>query len=93
MENIDIDIDIDKEILENIDKDKILNQLEFGISNRATSERLLIADYILGSAGSVSIFHRKALSSALIWRQIPMTVSSTKLSECGCEATQSSWKL
>ena len=35
-----LDIDcryIDKEILENIDIDKILNQLEFGISNRATS--------------------------------------------------------
>jgi len=28
-------IDIDKEILENIDINKILNQLEFGISNRA----------------------------------------------------------
>ena len=44
MENIDIDIDkeilenidIDKEILENIDMDKISNRLEFGISNRAT---------------------------------------------------------
>ena len=36
LENIDIDIDIDKEILENIDIDKISNRLEFGISNRAT---------------------------------------------------------
>ena len=36
LENIDIVIDIDKEILENIDIDKISNQLEFGISNRAT---------------------------------------------------------
>jgi len=40
LENIDIDIDIDKEILENIDIDididKVLNQLEFGISNRAS---------------------------------------------------------
>ena len=34
--NIGIDIDIDKEILENIDIDKISNRLEFGISNRAT---------------------------------------------------------
>ena len=38
--NIGIDIDIDKEILENIDIDididKVLNQLEFGISNRAS---------------------------------------------------------
>ena len=31
-----IDIDIDKEIFENIDIDKISNQLEFGISNRAS---------------------------------------------------------
>ena len=35
-ENIDIDIDIDKKILENIDIDKISNRLEFGISNRAS---------------------------------------------------------
>ena len=42
-QNIDIDIEkaimkniaIDKETLENIDIDKILNRLEFGISNRA----------------------------------------------------------
>ena len=33
-----IDIDIDKEILENIDIDKILNRLEVGISNRATQK-------------------------------------------------------
>ena len=48
LEYIDIDIDIDKDILENIDidiekkisenidSDKILNRLEFGILNRAT---------------------------------------------------------
>ena len=36
MENFDIDID--KEISENIDIDKISNRLEFGISNRATLE-------------------------------------------------------
>ena len=36
MENIDIDID--KEILENIDIDKISNRLEFGISNRAIQQ-------------------------------------------------------
>ena len=35
LENIDTDIDIEKEILENIDIDKISNRLEFGISNRA----------------------------------------------------------
>ena len=50
LENIDIDIDkkilenididIDKEIFENIDIDKISNQLEFGISNRATCDSL-----------------------------------------------------
>ena len=37
LKNIDIDINIDKEISGNIDVDKISNQLEFGISNRATS--------------------------------------------------------
>ena len=36
LENIDIDIDIDKEILQNIDIDKISNRFKFGISNRAT---------------------------------------------------------
>ena len=38
-ENIDIDINIDKEISENINIDEILNRLEFGISNRATHIR------------------------------------------------------
>ena len=38
MENIAINIDIDEEILENIDIDKIFNRFEFGISkNRATT--------------------------------------------------------
>ena len=37
LENIDIDIDIDKAILQNIDIDKISNRFKFGISNRATS--------------------------------------------------------
>ena len=36
LENIDIDIDIDKAILQNIDIDKISKCLIFGISNRAT---------------------------------------------------------
>ena len=38
LENIDIDIDIDKAILENIDIDKISNRFKFGISNRASSK-------------------------------------------------------
>ena len=38
LENIDIDIDIDKAILQNIDIDKISNLFKFGISNRATTE-------------------------------------------------------
>ena len=37
LENIDIDIDIVKAILQNIDIDKISNRFKFGISNRATS--------------------------------------------------------
>ena len=36
LENIDIDIVIDKAILQNIDTDKISNRFKFGISNRAT---------------------------------------------------------
>ena len=36
LENIDIDIDIDKAILQNIDIAKISNWFKFGISNRAT---------------------------------------------------------
>ena len=39
LENIDIDIVIDKAILPNIDIDKILNRFKFGISNRATTRQ------------------------------------------------------
>ena len=39
LENIDIDNDIDKAILQNIDIDKISNRFKFGISNRATHSR------------------------------------------------------
>ena len=50
LENIDIDIDmdflenieIDKGILQNIDIDKILYRLEFGISNRASGKRMVL---------------------------------------------------
>ena len=38
LENIDIDIDIDKAILQNIDINKISNRFKFGISNRASWE-------------------------------------------------------
>ena len=41
LENIDIDIDIDKAILQNIDIDKISNRFKFGISNRASSKSIL----------------------------------------------------
>ena len=37
LENIDIDIDIDKAILQNIDIDEISNRFKFGISNRASA--------------------------------------------------------
>ena len=46
LENIDIDINIDKEILETIDIDKILNRLEFGISNRAMSDTFYISLWV-----------------------------------------------
>ena len=38
LENIDIDIVIDKAILQNIDIDKISNRFKFGISNRARQD-------------------------------------------------------
>ena len=38
LENIDIDIVIDKAILPNIDIDKISNRFKFGISNRASGQ-------------------------------------------------------
>ena len=41
LENIDIDIDIDKAILHNIDIDKISNRFKFGISNRARRASLI----------------------------------------------------
>ena len=44
LENIDIDIDIDKAILQNIDIDKISNRFKFGISNRATPNAILSCD-------------------------------------------------
>ena len=44
LENIDIDIDIDKAILQNIDIDKISNRFKFGISNRATSQTFSITN-------------------------------------------------
>ena len=40
LENIDIDIDIDKAILQNIDIDKISNRFKFGISNSGTSRAI-----------------------------------------------------
>ena len=44
LENIDIDIDIDKAILQNIDIDKISNRFKFGISNRASARAVCGAD-------------------------------------------------
>ena len=41
LENIDIDIDIDKAILQNIDIDKISNRFKFGISNRASRNSII----------------------------------------------------
>ena len=52
MENIDIDIDIDKAILQNIDIDKISNRFKFGISNRASWQ---------GGSGKVQILPNMGL--------------------------------
>ena len=42
LENIDIDIDIEKAILQNIDIDKISKRFKFGISNRAIHQSALV---------------------------------------------------
>ena len=58
MENIDIDIE--KEISENIDIDKILNRLEFGISNRATQSMVeLFSKSKISSSGKIGAFKIK----------------------------------
>ena len=54
-ENIDIDIDIDKAILQNIDIDKISNRFKFGISNRATCNSALLRDYIFQCSASIPL--------------------------------------
>ena len=61
LENIDIDIDIDKAILQNIDIDEISNRFKFGISNRAS--RLA-----LGSL--VWLFVRQHTKNGLIHRNM-----------------------
>ena len=54
LENIDIDIDIDKAILQNIDIDKISNRFKFGISNRATTHPLFQITPVLNTGLSLS---------------------------------------
>ena len=44
-----IDIDIDKAILQNIDIDKISNRFKFGISNRATTTQLAVVYFFRAS--------------------------------------------
>ena len=56
LENIDIDIDIDKAILQNIDIDKISNRFKFGISNRATN----------WSRGSIPLQFKASLGSLAV---------------------------
>ena len=52
-----IDIDIDKEILENIKSDKISNRLEFGIWNRATLSCLPASVIVFCGANSIKRYH------------------------------------
>ena len=53
LENIDIDIDIDKAILQNIDIDKISNRFKFGISNRATPQSCTETDFEMKTSNFV----------------------------------------
>ena len=57
LENIDIDIDIDKAILQNIDIDKISNRFKFGISNRAMLHAFLTL-LSLGTSMILTSTHR-----------------------------------
>ena len=55
LENIDIDIDIDKAILQNNDIDKISNCFKFGISNRASRRKLRTSLLCLWSYWTIMI--------------------------------------
>ena len=70
--NIDIDmvifenIDLDEEILENIDINRISNQLEFGISNRATPWRRELLSGPFWLSGGTLRFWQDLLSFSLL---------------------------
>ena len=62
LENIDIDIDIDKAILQNIDIDKISNRFKFGISNRASHSVMHKQSWLLLLLGP-SVHHKSVHQS------------------------------
>ena len=72
LENIDIDIDIDKAILQNIDIDKISNRFKFGISNRATVTSPSCRPLLLAKAAAICL----TCVTAPTWR--PPSVSMVK---------------
>ena len=65
LENIDIDINIDKAILQNIDIDKISNRFKFGISNRAKHKQEYQMKIALHSKGIADLWLDRML--ALLW--------------------------
>ena len=62
LENIDIDIDIDKAILQNIDIDKISNRFKFGISNRAILTPILIFSILKLYISALTMFYLDSCS-------------------------------
>ena len=64
MENIDID----KEILDNIDIDKILNRLEFGISNRAIHTVDSTGHHNLEVPSSLLLTHVSSIELSLVFK-------------------------
>ena len=73
LENIDIDIDIDKAILQNIDIDKISNRFKFGISNRARSDAIIFPTHTCFCA-------HQGTSSAWCWFSASQFVAADRAS-------------
>ena len=69
LENIAIDIDIDKAILQNIDIDKISNRFKFGISNRAIHSSLddLVLQWNCNSKVAAQSAQSSADTNVLEW--------------------------
>ena len=73
-----INIDIDKAILQNIDIDKISNRFKFGISNRATVTQLSISEYLIGLFSRLNISERIVVHYPGVFNNIIFRLMSTR---------------